>query len=196
MSMGVFTIDGPPLGGGGGKYSYLGGGGAKYSYLGGCGCGRGVNNGLGDYVCVEGDCAVGEAAVVQMMTVFQASGSPPAWAPTVKAIKDSFDALDKTISRHLLPFSPACCAIKQIGVQAQQATADMQQGKAPNLSPGYTPSSSVLDTTIKAALVLGGIFVAGWLGVTLYDRAKGARPSAVAARSLAGYRRRPRKGRR
>lgn len=92
---------------------------------------------VGDVICTEGDCTIGEALVKQMYSFYLASvaslqtddlklGSFVAkYGTTAKTIAESFDDANSRFSRKVLPFSTWCCTIKDVGGQAQALTKAM-----------------------------------------------------------------------
>ena len=111
--------------------------------------------GLGDVVCVEGDCKQGEAQVLQMRGMFAQLGKPAAWAAAVATINATYDEINGSFARKWIPFSTACCQIKAIGGQAEKLTAAMAQaaGVAAPASLAVPSPSDQLGTGLKWAAV-------------------------------------------
>lgn len=151
---------------------------------------------LGDLVCVEGDCKAGEAAVKQMQELYnaltgagggafyqagqQAGGGGTAsavavmiatkYGPTVAALVKAKDDLE-TWARRWVPFHPNCCAIRDIGKQAQDITQRMAADAkvaAPTPVPlAWTDSGGIIGNAVSAIWSLGklAILVGGGLYV-------------------------------
>lgn len=162
--------------------------------------------GLGDLICIEGDCLQGETLITQMHAVYlvlaglaNPSASTAAaivtpwitlsapnpvtplpdakqaaftakYKPSVDAILKSRDALE-TWARRWTPFHPNCCAIRDLGGQAQAITKAMtaESGAAAlpgvNVAMGSAPGpvqqavSAIWDLAKLGALVYGGVWV-------------------------------------
>ena len=134
---------------------------------------------LGDIICVEGDCKLGESLVTQMKgfyTAVTAPGFPGATAmatkygPSVSAILKA-KSEKETWARRWLPFHPNCCAIRDIGKQAQDITRQMAADAkvvAPSMVPvPWTDEGGGISSAIASLwglaklgiIVVGGIYV-------------------------------------
>lgn len=134
---------------------------------------------LGDVICVEGDCKLGESLVTQMngfYTAVTAPGFPGATAmaqkygPSVSAILKA-KSEKETWARRWLPFHPNCCAIRDIGKQAQDITRQMAADAkvvAPSVVPvPWTDSGGILGSAVSSlwslaklgVVVVGGVYV-------------------------------------
>lgn len=120
--------------------------------------------GMGDLISVEGDCVQGEAAVAQLLALYQRLGEPSRYSAAVAALKASYDAAEASWSRHI-PFSPVCGEIKGIGVQAdalaKQMAADAGQA-APTPITDQKPKGT-LGTLVTGALWVAGIIAGGYV---------------------------------
>jgi len=96
-------------------------------------------------VCTTVQCSQGRASVEQMQATFDSLKTNPqfnvgSFEPTVLSIKQSFDASYSVIDEWI-PFNPNCCAIKDIGAQADLLTSRMLASVG-SASPGTGPGSS------------------------------------------------------
>lgn len=130
------------------------------------------SEGLGDVVCVEGDCAAGEQAVHQLAAFYSAAREPAQFAAAVSAVIHDFQELDAQWQRHL-PFSGVCCAIKQVGQQAQDLTAQIAAALRiapppgiPTLAPGPSSDLVGLVRTLTAVAAVGGV---AWLASQAFE---------------------------
>lgn len=106
-------------------------------------------------------CAQGKASVQTMERTFNVLiGNPNfnrgRFEPTVTAIEQSFD-VEYSFYSEYIPFNPACCAIKDLGAQADKLTNDMlasvgAQPTAPG--PGST-QPPISGDSISGILMLG-----------------------------------------
>lgn len=117
--------------------------------------------------CTTPMCAQGRVSVLQMLRVFdELKRTRPAfpaaqYAPTVNAIHASFQDAHSVFSEWI-PFNEDCCALKDLGAQADTVTASMLQaaGAAPiGTGPGSTESEIDLEQIINAGLWIGGLLV-------------------------------------
>lgn len=133
---------------------------------GACACsgkrsGLGSLDGLGDIFCTTPMCSAGQASVQQMLDTFQALGSPSQYSGQVAAIKSSFDAVWPGSLYWLEGFNPACCTVRDIGVQADQLTAQMQPG-IPGLGPASQNQSGAGSSDYSGLITLGIVVAAGF----------------------------------
>lgn len=117
-----------------------------------------------DLICVEGDCQQGQASVTQLQAFFASSGSPSQFQAAVDSIVADFNDANDSLSRKLVPFSTACCRIKQIGFQADGVVQEIANATGQK-SPGTpAPAPSGLGTVVKvAAVAAGGWLLVDWL---------------------------------
>lgn len=119
---------------------------------------------LGDVICVEGDCKLGEGQVAQLRAFFDSikvASVKNKYESAVAAIVGSFDEAEGKLSRHL-PFSTVCCEIKAIGLQAAklQAQIAVDAGVA---SPAQLEPPSGVETLAQ----LGALAIGAYVGVKL-----------------------------
>jgi hypothetical protein len=121
--------------------------------------------------CVEGDCNEGATAVDQLRSFYEETGRPADFQSAFNTIVQRFDEVNGSFTRQI-PFSPACCDIKEIGRQAadlmaQIARARSQQGvptAAPPLNQGLTDDKfkepgADLEKTMKTLLIVAAVIV-------------------------------------
>ena len=106
---------------------------------------------LGDIVCLDSDCDFGRAAVAALKQVFMSVGSPTAFAPAVAVLVRR--AAGHEAKTHW-PFSNYCCAWKDIGVDAQQLTAQLARAGGVYAPPPPAPVPSPTETIWSAAKIL------------------------------------------
>lgn len=134
---------------------------------------------MGDWICTEGDCKIGKAAIDQMLQFFaalKAKNQHKSFEPAVEAIYASYEKQEKQLSRHV-PFSTVCCAIKEIGKQAQEVTQQMAAATGSKAPPGTLPKPQPTDWG-GIALKLGIGAGAFWL---LLELIRSRRATTVAA---------------
>jgi hypothetical protein len=130
---------------------------------------------VGDLICTEGDCNIGEALIAEMMSTYstiygelgpdQLLTFANKFSPAVRAIKDAADTLESSAARQV-PFSSVCCTIKTLGQQAQKQTAAMNawnKSSSPDDVRLPGPVGGFLDAIqdfIPIALVVGLLYLA------------------------------------
>ena len=136
---------------------------------------------LGDVLCLEGDCKVGEQLVREMQFTFRQLGGVGKdelddsdlafmrrFGPAVTSVVEQFNAEQSKLARQV-PFSLVCCSVKDLGVKAQSLTAQMrtfrdvaQPATTPVDSP-FKPGPAGIDlgglATILAVALGGAIFI-------------------------------------
>jgi len=122
---------------------------------------------LGDVLCLEGDCKVGEQLVREMQAVFRQLGGVGKdelddsdvafmrrFGPAVTSIVEQFNGEQSKLSRQV-PFSLVCCSVKDLGVKAQSLTTQMR-----TFRDVAQPSTTPIDSPFKpgpAGIDLGGL---------------------------------------
>jgi hypothetical protein len=114
-------------------------------------------------ICTTVMCSEGKARVSEMRRVFNIlSGNPSfnqaKYEPSVLAIEQAFDDQYSLFSEWI-PFNPACCAIKDIGAQADALTLQMQSAAGVGTTPLPVSEGFNLDTVVT----LGGLALAAVL---------------------------------
>lgn len=133
-----------------------------------CACG-GVGLASGP-ICTTGDCEKGRISIQEMRTTFNAlSGNPDFDSVKFRSAVESLEALyaqNTSFFSEWIPFNPNCCAVADIGVQADTLTTRMLQsvGAAP-----LTPPASAAGFDLNSLMALGGIL----LGVMFLSNLKG-----------------------
>jgi hypothetical protein len=122
---------------------------------------------MSDLLCTSAMCAEGKLSVQEMRSTFDSlqaqypNFQSSFYEPTVVSIEQAFNANYSWFSSYI-PFNPECCAIKDIGAQADTVTQQMlaSVNAAPSgLGPGSTtPPISLgigsLGFVVGAGLVL------------------------------------------
>lgn len=133
---------------------------------------------LGDVICLEGDCKIGQALVEEMQAVFkQLSGVGKdelddsdvefmrRFGPTVTQIIESFQAENAKLARQV-PFSLVCCTIKELGRKAQDMSTQMRAFRnvstpSPTpVTPPFTGPGGALGGALDTLLIIAGVGVA------------------------------------
>lgn len=136
---------------------------------GGCAPSSGLSS-LGDIVCLEGDCKVGELLVREMQQVFrQLSGAGAdelsdadvafmqRFGPTVTQTIEAFERENAKLARQV-PFTIVCCNIKELGLKAQGLTRQMraargvEQTDATPVKSPFDPGAGAIGTAAKVLL--------------------------------------------
>jgi len=113
-------------------------------------------------VCTTVQCSQGRVSVEQMQATFDSLKTNPqfnvgSFEPTVLSIKQSFDASYSAIDEWI-PFNPNCCAIKDIGAQADLITSRMLASVgsvSPGPGPGTTPDFNIGTGLLAFAIAFG-----------------------------------------
>ncbi len=117
-------------------------------------------------ICTTPMCDAGAASVAQMQTVFNQldSAGQVQFLSSATAINDSFNSIYSWYS-DMIPFNPDCCAVQDLGAQADALTHQMQQYMSvpagSQLGPG--PGTSAAGMSLPALIVLG---VLGFLALS------------------------------
>lgn len=119
---------------------------------------------MADLVCTTAMCSEGRASVQEMRKTFDTLATdenfPKAYfEPTVISLEQSFQA-NYSIFSEWIPFNPSCCAIKDIGAQADDLTTRMlAAAHAAGVTTG--PGSTVPPITLPnvAVWVIAGLIV-------------------------------------
>ena len=115
---------------------------------------------MSDTICTSAMCAQGKASVSEMRRVFNilsgnASFNRAKFEPSVLSIEQAFEEQYNILSEWI-PFNPACCAIKDLGNQADRLTVQMQTAAGAATTPGG-PGSSQSGLNLDALLMLGAL---------------------------------------
>lgn len=120
----------------------------------------GEGDGLGDILCTEGDCTIGKALVLQLVKFFDGVHRPKKWEPTVMALYGAWEQAEAGLSRKI-PFSPACCTIKELGDQAQrlqrQIADDLKVGAPPTIETKGASTAILSREGIGTTAILAGL---------------------------------------
>ena len=90
---------------------------------------------LGDVISAEDDCQQGKSSVLQMVQFFEALGRPKKYEAAAEAIYASYERAENSFWRSM-PFSSACSAIRDAGVQAQALMQQMAADAGIEAPPG------------------------------------------------------------
>lgn len=116
-------------------------------------------------ICASGDCQVGKASVDQMGKTFNVLLSTPGFdrahfEPLVLSIEQTFDETYAFYSPYI-PFNPTCCAVLELGKQADKINNDMLASVGAETLPGGGPSTTPGGGVDMQSLVTLGMIVAG-----------------------------------
>lgn len=112
-------------------------------------------------------CAQGKASIQEMRRVFNilsgnASFNREKFEASVLGIEGAFEDSYSVFSEWI-PFNPACCAIKDLGNQADRITTQMLTAAGvalPGTGPGSQPPAIDLDAMVMlGALALGAVII-------------------------------------
>lgn len=117
-------------------------------------------------ICTTAMCAQGRASVQEMRNTFDGLAEDSRfdrgyYEPTVVAIEHSFNDLWSVFSE-LIPFNPSCCAIKDLGSQADALTKEMLTsvgGAVPIGGPGSQAPPLQLDQMVTLGMLALGAIV-------------------------------------
>lgn len=125
---------------------------------------------LSQGICTTPMCTAGRASVEQMDSVYQANAS------NLQSFQSAHDAILSTFQSYWItidewiPFNPECCAIQQLGAQADQLTMQMQQALGQNpvsAGPGSQSQSpdwlsGLFGASGKWVLIFGVLALFAW----------------------------------
>ena len=121
--------------------------------------------GLGQTVCMTGDCAAGAASIRQMDSVYQSAG--PDTQATFQSAHDGIMAsFNQSYSWYSewIPFNPGCCGILQLGAQADQLTVQIQRALGQtSITPPPPPDTSIAGIPSPWLWIGAGIVLVLWL---------------------------------
>jgi len=129
-------------------------------------------DGLGATVCIEGDCNAGEARVAQLVAFFDSAGRPKPFEAAVAGVVGAYKDAESRWSRQL-PYSPVCCEISVIGLQAEKLRMDIARALGVEAGPAFEDPGSFLSSALKTAIVLAIIGGVAYAGVRIYNEYKG-----------------------
>ena len=106
----------------------------------------------------SGDCDAGSQSINLMDATFQAlpASSQAQYQQQHDALMTAFNA-NYSFYSSWIPLNPACCAVEQIGEQADALTSQMTGGavKGPSVTPSGIPLPSLPDVT--TLLIVAGV---------------------------------------
>jgi len=118
-------------------------------------------------ICASGDCQIGKASVEQMGKTFNVLLQNPNFnrgnfEQQVTAIEQTFEDTYAFYSPYI-PFNPTCCAVLEIGKQADGVTAAMLRSVGLSTLPGPSQiqTGAGSDSWITLAIVAGVAIIAG-----------------------------------
>lgn len=139
---------------------------------------------LGDFICTEGDCQIGQALIEAMQAFYGSALDKAAYPndftarfkPSIDALVTAFNDADGSFWRHL-PFAAQCCTIKELGNKAQQLTQQMATYlniAAPTPTDTHGTTSQVTDffsnlaEPLKIVAWVAGLGMATYIGIHIY----------------------------
>lgn len=118
-------------------------------------------------ICASGDCQIGKASVEQMGKTFNVLLQNPnfdrmKFESQVIATEQTFEDAYAFWSPYI-PFNPTCCAVLEIGKQADGITAAMLRSMGMNTLPGPSDrqTGAGADSLMILAIVAGLAVIAG-----------------------------------
>jgi hypothetical protein len=117
---------------------------------------------MADIACTSAMCAQGRVSVQQMRTTFDSLASSNSnfnrsyYEPTVISIEQAFHD-NYSVFSEWVPFNPTCCAVQNIGQQADSLTHDMLQSVGAETPPVAGPSSGKPPIDINGLITLGAL---------------------------------------
>jgi hypothetical protein len=134
-----------------------------------CSCSSGL--GASGPLCATGDCAAGRVSVQEMRSTFDALVANPQFdrwrfESSVVALESTYNATAGWFSEWI-PFNPNCCAIKDIGIQADELTRQMLVSVG-SADAGQRPASQA-GFDLNSLMTVGALL----LGVMLLSNVKG-----------------------
>src|SRR5262252_8383947 len=101
---------------------------------------------MADMICTSTMCADGRVSVQNMRSTFDSLVSNTDfnrsyYEPTVLAIEKSFHD-NYSVFSEWVPFNPSCCAVKDIGAQADEVTHQMLQSVGAEAPTAPGPGST------------------------------------------------------
>jgi len=121
---------------------------------------------MSSLVCTSGECAQGRTSIEEMTATFaqlqSASGFDPShFEQTVTEIqntyRNNFSWIDEWI-----PFNPQCCALKDLGSQADTVTAAMLASvgsQNPGKGPGSTPPPISFEFLVSVGIAFAVAYI-------------------------------------
>src|SRR5262245_44754261 len=118
-------------------------------------------------ICTTPMCSQGKASVDTMSRTYNLLVQNPGFdrwrfESTVVSLEEAFDAA-YSFYDPMIPFNPKCCAILDIGYQADRVTADMRAsvgaaptGPGPSTQPGVSGDSLVTRGIVAAVALSAG----------------------------------------
>lgn len=155
--------------------------------------GMGGSNGLGDTLCVEGDCRVGDAAVTQMVKAIDALRAQRRAEPFEIAAQSIYAAWEKTKgAKRYVPFHPVCCEVREIGKQAEALTDKMLSatGNATVNAIIQQSPTELLGTALKWGVGIGVVGLGAWAAVQVVAALRSTRRPALSGNRFPRSRRR------
>jgi len=116
-------------------------------------------------ICASGDCQIGKSSVEQMGKTFNVLLQNPnfdrvQFEQQIIAIEQTFEDTYAFYSPYI-PFNPTCCAVLEIGKQADSVTAAMLRSVGLQTLPGPSQTGAGSDGLITLAIVAGVAIIAG-----------------------------------
>jgi hypothetical protein len=134
----------------------------------------GSEMGLGDWVCIEGDCQIGRSLIREMGAVYTALVAQVGTQDFVNRFGSTVQSIQATLSDmdswavHWVPFHPGCCTIKELGRRAQDITRQMREAAGVAQPPDTdTDSGDPLGTLLQLVkwTLVTGVVAVGAFGV-------------------------------
>lgn len=140
--------------------------------------------------CGSPDCESGRRKVTLMSEVYARLGKPPQFGPAVESILATFAKINPTVTL----FNSKCCAVRDLGAQAEALTQRMLAAANVAAPPSTTTSSGGWWKWALSLAALGGAGYVGYrawqthghMARSAYNRLRGRRTE-----SISGVRRRP-----